>query len=72
MRCGNTDSSPAREASEATLLYGCNAEYFLGALVMGWSLKATDASTERLLHYTDDVPQPYVRTLETAPAKIQQ
>jgi len=65
-----TDASEALVVSEgsyayATLLYGSKVEYFLGALVIGWSLKDTGSPIERLLLHTDDVPAPFLRALGT-------
>ncbi|CAK0802332.1 unnamed protein product [Prorocentrum cordatum] len=37
---------------------------FLGALVIGWSIKATGSTIDRLLLHTDDVPGPFRRVLE--------
>ena len=48
----------------ATLLYGSGAEYFLGALVLGWSLQANGCQDNRLLLHTDDVPAPYLEVLQ--------
>jgi len=48
----------------ATLLYGSGVEYFLGALVLGWSLRARGCEAERLLLHTEDVPLPFLEALE--------
>lgn len=48
----------------ATLLYGDKIEYFLGALVLGTSLRNTNPSVDRLLLHTDDVPTSILRALE--------
>eukprot|EP00419_Tripos_fusus_P054139 CAMPEP_0172810968 /NCGR_PEP_ID=MMETSP1075-20121228/9129_1 /TAXON_ID=2916 /ORGANISM="Ceratium fusus, Strain PA161109" /LENGTH=990 /DNA_ID=CAMNT_0013650353 /DNA_START=71 /DNA_END=3041 /DNA_ORIENTATION=+ len=57
----------------ATLLYGNKVEYFLGALVTGWSIKATGSTLERLLLHTDDVPGPFLKALSTfwTPREVQ-
>jgi len=47
----------------ATLLYGGKAEYFLGALVIGHSLKASGSSLDRVLMHTEDVPTPFLEVL---------
>merc|ERR1719401_2417127 len=47
----------------ATLLYGDKVEYFLGALVTGWSLKATGTKKDLLLLHTDDVPTEFLELL---------
>lgn len=48
----------------ATLLYGGKVEYFLGALVTGWSLQSSGCKFDRLLLHTDDVPSILLRILE--------
>jgi len=47
----------------ATLLYGAKIEYFLGALVIGWSLKASGTTKDLLLLHTTDVPAPFLNVL---------
>eukprot|EP00928_Gymnodinium_smaydae_P024789 TRINITY_DN19954_c0_g2_i1.p1 TRINITY_DN19954_c0_g2~~TRINITY_DN19954_c0_g2_i1.p1 ORF type:complete len:937 (+),score=125.99 TRINITY_DN19954_c0_g2_i1:87-2897(+) len=47
----------------ATLLYGDKLEYFLGALVTGWSLKSTGSTITRLLLHTADVPKEFLSVL---------
>ncbi|CAJ1360506.1 unnamed protein product [Effrenium voratum] len=39
-------------------------EYFLGALVLGWSLRAHGCQADRVLLYTQDVPEPFLEALE--------
>ncbi|CAL1147161.1 unnamed protein product, partial [Cladocopium goreaui] len=48
----------------ATLLYGMGVEYFLGALVLGWSLQANGCQETRLLLYTEDVPEVFLDALQ--------
>lgn len=47
----------------ATLLYGSTAEYFLGALVLGWSLHEHGCQEDKLLLHTEDVPDPFLEAL---------
>lgn len=60
----DTVKTPSGPHAYATLLYGNKAEYFLGALVTGWSLQASGSTIDRLLLFTGDVPAPYLQTLE--------
>mmetsp|Transcript_78712 Transcript_78712/g.248810 ORF Transcript_78712/g.248810 Transcript_78712/m.248810 type:complete len:392 (+) Transcript_78712:809-1984(+) len=71
-RCGPGDAEaeghagaaePEGRFAYATLLYGAKTEYFLGALVTGWSLKATGTSIDLLLLHTVDVPAPFLKVL---------
>ncbi|CAK9005164.1 unnamed protein product [Durusdinium trenchii] len=48
----------------ATLLYGHGVEYFLGALVLGWSLQNKGCQEERLLLHTKDVPESFLDALQ--------
>lgn len=57
------DSANLGRHAYATLLYGSKAEYFLGALVIGSSLKASGSVKDRVLLHTDDVPEEYLQTL---------
>eukprot|EP00927_Polykrikos_kofoidii_P029496 TRINITY_DN25504_c0_g1_i1.p1 TRINITY_DN25504_c0_g1~~TRINITY_DN25504_c0_g1_i1.p1 ORF type:complete len:1044 (+),score=174.76 TRINITY_DN25504_c0_g1_i1:63-3194(+) len=53
------EGNSQQRCAYATLLYGDKVPYFLGALVTGWSLKATGSTVDRILLHTDDVPQAF-------------
>jgi len=54
----------AKGFAYATLLYGSGVEYFLGALVLGWALKKHGCEEDRLLLYTEDVPDAFLDALQ--------
>lgn len=63
----NSTASPETNGkgfAYATLLYGKGVEYFLGALVLGWSLQANGCQEARLLLYTEDVPEVFLDALQ--------
>ena len=59
------DSSKVGRFAFVALIYGSSChKYFFGALVLGWGLLKAGGKAERVLLYTNDVPQQYVETLQ--------
>lgn len=59
----DSGDTPRGPVAYATLLYGHKAEYFLGALVLGWALK-NNSTNDRLLLHTEDVLLPFLEALQ--------
>lgn len=55
-RCA-VGKNPGDRYAYVSLIYGKGAEYVSGALVLGYSLRATGSSLPRILMHTDDVPR---------------
>jgi len=64
-----TDGNGGRDFAYATLLYGSSVDYFIGALVLGWTLARPVLEPElkpryrRVLLHTQDVPSEYLQAL---------